>query len=152
MPKLKTHPRLRWKKLPPGPIKLPKNVRPSERELAIFARLVRVLREPSYWLGAFIEGVLAIDAESTCRLTADSAGKILALIDARGKLDDCIAEVYPSVARCLSLVDNQDEAFVPEEEDQFRELVELWRRSHPERGPKRQQAPAGHLGREESGD
>src|SRR4051794_33545058 len=45
-------------------IKLPGHLQLSERELANTARLVRVLRTPT-WLGYFIEALLEMDASQT---------------------------------------------------------------------------------------
>lgn len=143
---------------------LPEHMRLSDDELAVVARLVRTLRHENYWVGPFIEWLLAADD-----------GCISAFLDfdlVQGVLKDFKAfhswEAFlkkPSNSAVKKYIghrffpdrldyrrDNLVREAEATEEDQFLALVKLWRKDHPAPEPKRMQAPAGHLGREESGD
>ena len=52
-------------------------MRLSDDELAIVARLVRVLRIRTYWLGAYIEWLLEAEAETTDAVDVAEAIKVL---------------------------------------------------------------------------
>lgn len=152
--------------IPQIAVRLPKHMQLSTEELAIVARLVRVIREPRYWLGPFIEWALQADTASPNGIGIEAAAaknmleKIIGLDSWANWLEGAKNEHNPilryygtryfedDVARMqaedLGLLDG-------DESEQFCELVRQWRIEHPE-PPKPQHFPAGHLGQEESGD
>ena len=141
------------------PIALPKHMKPSEDELAIVSRLVRVLRNREYWLGAFIERLLDIEAmcASDETVSIEFAQGILEKIRGLETWRDFIdAEENRPIRRYFGhklfpeyvYPDSSPEQ---RESGDFVELVQMWRLDHPA-PPKRRQIPAGHLEHEESGD
>lgn len=136
---------------------LPDHMRLSEHELANVARLVRALREQDYWVGGFIEWLLAKNCEG-----ATSVGVTIA--DAEAMLKD----IYGLGSWAKWLKTNETERapmrryfghrFFPDRVDQmsqesytaadnegFEELVQIWRKEHP-KPTCRQKTPSGHLG------
>jgi hypothetical protein len=147
-------------------VKLPKHVELSEDELAIVVRLVRVLRERDYWVGAFVEWLLYTDCrqDAAWGVNIDDAKKALEDIDG---LNSWVNWMHKAKTEREPILRYFGHRFFPDRVDEmisdrrevtehgegtaFHELVKLWRSVHPE--PERRAVhPAGHLGRKESGD
>ncbi|MGA8029048.1 MAG: hypothetical protein WB992_18065, partial [Bryobacteraceae bacterium] len=139
---------------------MPPHMKITPEETAAALRLVRLLRygNKSYWLKFFIEWLLFRDAAETCDLSIKTVEEMLVdmknLVNWENFLTD-IRERCPSIAHHPSVAWTSKCAptdLIPEEEsEQFYELVRMWRVEHPQ-PEKRVLHPAGHLGREESGD
>ena len=138
---------------------LPDHMRLSDDELAIVARLVRVLRIRTYWLGAYIEWLLEAEAETTDAVDVAEAIKVLEDIkglnswanwfeSARSKRRSILRyyghryfedDVHRMTGWGIDLPD-------ADKEQQFQSLVEMWRADYPE-PPQRPRHPSGHLDR-----
>jgi len=136
----------------------------TTHEKAVVMRLVRVLREPDYWVGAFIEWLLQADATGDPERGMSTHEAIEKLTDLRSiisSLDQLKSTKDGALLRFLGhrrfpdRIDNLNgdvrSAMGADQDEAFGELVRMWRLEHPE-PPKRIQHPTGHLGREESGD
>ena len=135
----------------------PVHMQITEREAAICARLVRTLREPRYWLGAFIEWMLERDAAAHTGdgITPEAAEKMLHDIKnmntwAKWMKDE--AGERGAIKRYIGhrffpdrLDKMAEDAFNPAEEEDFHQLVQMWRKEHP-KPITRRPAPAGYLG------
>jgi len=119
---------------------LPKNFRPSDNERAVASRLIRALRESDYWLGAFVEWLLYIDASGGVeRITVAEVKKELELHStARGTDEDWrkkLMAAHPEVFAKTASRDaaaKQCESFPDDEEEQFYQLLKQWRLTYPE--------------------
>ena len=147
------------------PITLPKHMKLSEAEMVMVSRLVRVHRDQTYWLGAFIEWLLDHDASLKPGFIIDvkfAVQMLESLVETRDKFGPFFTdEGNQAILRYIGRKYFNPYISAPPEDEQedddnresgeFLELVKLWRKDHPE-PPKRRRIPAGHLGQEESGD
>jgi len=174
MPREKTNVATKSASTIPAPaITVPKHFKVTEPELAVLSRLVRVMRQGdnrgAYWLGPFIEWLLYLDTTSP-ELEYVNPGVALAYLQeidtASCLLKDgssfikAVMRKYPGISfvswtsavRLVKGTRNWAQEMNPvDEEEQFYQLLRLWRKDHPEPANKIKR-PAGHLGREESGD
>ncbi len=131
---------------------LPAHVKFSSEELALAVRLASVTRHRNYWLGFFIQWLLQNDAESLRELTVKDVEQILADMKAMENWIDYLENLKrkcPAIAqhRAVAWLPENSSGWLPDTEDeQFYELVRLWRKEHPE-PPKPVQRPVGRLGR-----
>jgi hypothetical protein len=136
----------------------------STEELAIVARLVRVIREPRYWLGPFIDWALQADTASPAGIEVAAAKNMLEKIiglDSWGNWLEGAKNEHNPILRYYGHRYFEDDVdrmqgddwgvLHGDEPEQFCELVRQWRIEHP-KPPKPQHFPAGHLGQEDSGD
>lgn len=139
---------------PASKIQLPKNMTLSESELANTARLVRLIRTPSYWLSHFIQYVLQKEAESTSDLTLKNVEDLLKDVKDLASWSGWVPKLareyphfatHPSVAVCLRSEEDDGAATWPNKEDEFYELVQLWRKEHPEPAKPTRQTIASQL-------
>lgn len=132
---------------------LPEHVRLSDEELVMTVRFVRALRRKERWEGHFISWLIWLGEERTPESNRDSAIDLLHSLKQWTKLGNWTQDrgVWPfrdyyghryfpdrvdeDARRSLAAADF-------DEEDQFRELVELWRKDHPAPMSKYMQAPA----------
>jgi hypothetical protein len=149
---------------PQAALKLPKHMQLSTEELAIVARLIRVIRERGYWLGAFIDWALQADAASADGVKVDTAKDMLEKISGLNTwanwFETAENEHNPILRYYghryfeddVDRIQNENWGVLSgDEPEQFCELERQWRIEHPE-PTKPQHFPAGHLGQEESGD
>ena len=140
-------------------LELPERIQPTQDELATFARYVRCARESDYWLPVFIQYLLFLDNEATeLQVSIGDASKALdALLESikadprkllRSNGIKTLLKSAPGFQPCLGAAG----LTYPYDEDlQFMELVQMWRREYPE-PPKKPQMPQGHLGRKNEAD
>lgn len=135
-------------------------------ELANCTRLIAVLRERDYWVGAFIEWMLQEETSGTATegMTTDAAIKMLTDIKALGTWTNWMesnpisrspikryfaTRFFPDAA--TESISDMRQCITQNSDQEFAELIEEWRKRHPE--PQNQlPLPAGHLGQAESGD
>lgn len=152
-------------------VELPGHVVLSEDELSSVVQWIRLRRNCSIWTGALIQALLDwdsnLDTDPAYRSVRDMIAELEKLeerIDnfTRGKISHPRPHKseYPAFTRYFAAVVNKysdislrDRIVLPKsEEDEFYEILQLWRKEYPE-PPKQIQRPSGHLGRgDESGD
>ena len=153
-------------------IELPEHFKVTEPELAVLSRLVRVMRQKdsrgAYWLGPFIEWLLYLDVTSPGLDYVTSKFVLTSLSEMAGEalLTNGSAFIKAAIRKCpgISFVSGTSavqpvpgeprwdmEMNPASEEEQFYQLLRLWRKDHPEPA-KKIEHPVGRLGREESGD
>jgi hypothetical protein len=135
---------------------LPSHVQLAENELAVVARLVRVMRVKDYWIGHFIQSVLQQDTESTYELNIADVEKTLQTMKNLASWNNFIPDLvrkHPHLAEHPAYANrpNSGTMFPEDRDDQFYELVRLWRLDHPE-PPKKPNVPSGHLCRTDEDD
>ncbi len=137
-----------------GPIQLPERIKLSERELCAVTRLVRLLRNDNVWLGAFIEYLLFRDADDRGDVSHETVKLALLKFENLRNWGNFLRETardFPMLAQYTGLTSAQECGAICDHDDDLYELEKLWRKDYP-KPEKRQNFPAGHLGREESGD
>ena len=142
------------------PVALPEHIHVSNDELAVVTRLIRVMRQRDprgrCWLGPFIEWLLYLDAANP-DLTYIQPGRAAA---AAANMDEFLPDncKFIKMARkeCpgFSFVSahpndggrksESGESLPPDEEEQFYQLIRLWRKDYPE-PPKARQIPKGKM-------
>jgi hypothetical protein len=144
-------------------IALPKRIRLSQEENSTVARLIRILREPDYWLGAFIDSLLMADtaAHPGDGLSRKEVKKMLEQVDGILSWSDEIERwreqnspmmrhfghrFFPDRSDCLAQT-VRDDLY----DGDFLELTRIWRLDHPE-PPKRREFPKGRTQHEEDPD
>ena len=132
---------------------LPKRIHVSDDELAVVTRLIRVMRQQdprgSYWLGPFIEWLLYLDADNPdlAYILPDVALKALPgmeeILQGDCKFIKMVRKECPGLKFVSTPKDHPGTLMtVPQdEEEQFFQLIRLWRIEHPE-PPKRREIPA----------
>jgi hypothetical protein len=137
-------------------VELPKRIKLTDSELAIVARLVRLLRQRDHWLGAYIEWLLETDTEQTDSVSVDTAMKMLE--DIKG-LNSWARWFEESPRKSATILRYYGHRFFPDHVDrlmadvyggddpEFCNLVKMWRVEHSEPA-KPQQPPTGRLGRD----
>lgn len=124
---------------PAQEIVLPERIQLSERELAATARLVRILREPHNWVGFFIEWLLQVDASSPDESMSIKTAE--AMLTSMKNMENWIAFLEDLKRKVPTIAHHRALAWIPEEEqaaadwdqeEQFQELVRMWRMEHPE--------------------
>jgi hypothetical protein len=138
--------------------------------MAVLSRLVRVMRQKDErgvpWLGPFIEWLLYRDATDTSLNYQSSVYvcKALTLMAAPDGLLSGSAFIKAARRECPGITfvstlspavpmngkGEWSEGLPVNEEDQFYQILRMWRLEYPE--PMASRHPKGHLGREESGD
>jgi hypothetical protein len=131
----------------------------SDNEKAAVIRLIRVMRMPRYWVGPFIEYMLAKDAASPGAVEMEDCKAIISDIKAfmgwspwfnrdtveRASIIRYAASMYfPDKLAGVDVIP-------PNDDDQFYELARMWRAEHPA-PPKKQMQPAGLLGQADKDD
>jgi hypothetical protein len=160
MPTLKRQSKLIPAARPDPQLSLPKRFRLTAGERAVAARFVRAAREGHYWMPVFIEWLLALEAQTGLdRLDPVTALKAITMIASEHREDPTIrgfrsivrklTERCPGFSPCSNL--GSGGPLVADVEDEFMELVQLWRKEYPE-PPKPRQIPSGHLGRKDDDD
>jgi hypothetical protein len=153
-------------------LKLPENIHLTEEERSSVAQWIRLRRNSRIWTGALIQALLDWDSERT---TDPGTDNVIAMVCevVRFKIgfeSACSGQVQyvrtpKSEHRALTrffaeeleearvLGDTGDLEFITpkSEEDEFYQLLRLWRLEHPEPPPKRD-FPKGHLGRSDDDD
>ena len=136
-------------------IDLPANLHLSDSEVATTINLVRVLRHQKYWLKHFIELLLEMHANSCSEeLVSVKEARSLFLqveiLENCGQILDRVKSEAPDLFNRAVLVPPKPEVYdatIPADADeQFKELVRMWRTEHPKPQQPRTH-PAGHLGR-----
>jgi hypothetical protein len=163
MPKTKAKPVQPTGKAAPI-LELPEHVKVSEAELAVLSRLVRVMRQKddrgAPWLGPFIEWLLYRDATEP-NLNYQSSSDVSEALTRMGANDGLLGSgsrfIKAARRECpgISFVSATSAAqpkegkptwsavmLPPDEEDQFYEILRLWRKEYPE-PPKRPEVPKG---------
>ena len=136
---------------------LPKHVQLSDEEMAVVARLIRVIRVKRCWLGHFIQCLLQRDAEATDELSIEEVKKILTKMENLNSWVDWMPKLmaeFPHITGHPGVVvrmESQRNVVPFEEEDEFYELERQWRLEHPA-PQKRQTQPSGRLGMEDEDD
>jgi hypothetical protein len=130
----------------------------SVDEQAVVARLMEVMRERGYWLGAFIQCLLKADENASIQkgISIKAAQDVLenfrVVVQNYEWLDEncSVRDPLKDYIRHRLFPDGVDlERLQMRDEIQngdFHDLVKLWRLEHPE-PPKRRQIPAGRLGK-----
>lgn len=126
-------------------------------EIANCTRLIAVLRERDYWVGAFIEWMLQEERSgiTTTGMTTDAAIKMLNEIKALGSWVDWMennpvsrspikryfaARFFPDAA--TDSITDMRECITHNSDREFAELIEEWRKQYPE-PQKKSSSPAG---------
>jgi hypothetical protein len=145
-------------KTEPTQIALPEHIKLSERELATCARFARCIRDEDNLVGYLVEALLNADTDSPEYLNKKD---VLHIIDNIWNFNTWVETTKIVKANFPTLMNHPTLSgipttrtgapLIPDEPDQFYELVRLWRKDYPE-PEKRRLHPAGHLGHEESGD
>jgi hypothetical protein len=164
--KPKAKPATKRKAAPPVPIlELPDHFKITEAELPVLSRLVRVMRQKDNrgipWLGLFIEWLLYRENWSS-DLTYQSSAAVFADLkvmggDDGGLLTSSAAFIKAARKQCPGItfvsatapappVNGKPqwdlEMLPPNEEDQFYQILRMWRKDYPE-PPKRREFPKG---------
>lgn len=171
MPKVPTKARRKTlgNKRPASRMELPEHFQVTAPELAVLTRLIRVMRQKdnrgAYWLGPFIEWLLYLD------ITEPNLDYLIPKLvlkslqdmgDSGGLLAGGSTFIKKAAIQCpgISFVSGTSPApagkwntvMLPHsEEDQFYQLLRLWRMDHPE-PPKRPVFPKGRTQHESDPD
>ena len=119
------------------PIAVPAHIGLSVEETAVVARLVRLMRSRFTYLGLYIEFLLELDAGAAADVSIEDMETVLTEIKNIRNWRNYFLSVktrHPALLRYTGLT-SADESYCDDDEHEFRVLVAMWRKDHPQPQP-----------------